>query len=179
MNRNEIVDFLHETCRVRKGDLRSIKAIVAAAKEERYTVEKDGVDNFIIYETDAIQDFTKPLRIVRAIPNLPKTECYNGVPVAQLIESIYWGGCFSYSAWCYLANKQDGEYINFSDLGKEEDKIAIAKSFEILKMHGHLEETEAELVFYLYGQNSICGKYPYRYFDHDEGLRLAPIICNW
>lgn len=179
MNRNEIIDFLHETCKVRKGDLRSVKAIIAAAKEERYTVEKDGVDNFIIYETDAIQDFTKPLRIVRNIPNLPKTECYNGVPVAQLIGSICYGGCFNYSAWCYLANKQDGEYINFSDFGKEEDKIAIAKSFEILKMHGHLEETETELVFYLYGQNSIYGKYPYRYFDHDEGLRLAPIICNW
>lgn len=179
MNRNEIIDFLHETCKVRKGDLRSIKAIIAAAKEERYTVEKDGVDNFIIYETDAIQDFTKPLRIVRNIPNLPKTECYNGVPVAQLIGSICYGGCFNYSTWCYLANKQDGEYINFSDFGKEEDKIAIAKSFEILKVHGHLEETETELVFYVYGQNSVFGRYPYHYFDYGEDLRLAPITCNW
>ena len=81
MNRNEIIDFLHDKCRVRKGDLRSIKAIIAAAKEEGYTVEKDGIDNFIIYETDAIKDFTKPLRIIRDIPNLPKTECYNGVPI--------------------------------------------------------------------------------------------------
>ena len=132
MNRNEIIDFLHDKCRVRKGDLRSIKAIIAAAKEEGYTVEKDGIDNFIIYETDAIKDFTKPLRIIRDIPNLPKTECYNGVPIMQLIEIIYHGCCFDYNAWCYLANKQSGEYINFSDFGKEEDQVDIAKGFETL-----------------------------------------------
>lgn len=179
MNRNEIIDFLHNKCLVRKGELRSIKAIMAAAKEEGYTVEKDGVDNFIIYETDAIKDFTKPLRIIRDIPNLSKTECYNGVPIIQLVDYIYWGGCFSYTAWCYLANKQDGEYINFSDFGKEKDKIEIAKMFEVLKSHGHLEETETELVFYLYSQKSIHGKFPCYYFDNDKNLRLAPIICNW
>lgn len=81
MKRNEIIDFLHENYNVKKGELKSIKTIIEAAKKEKYTVKKNGVDNFIIYETDAIQDFTKPLKIVRDIPNLPKTECYNGVPI--------------------------------------------------------------------------------------------------
>jgi hypothetical protein len=111
MNRNELVEFLHTNYRIRKGSLNNIKNIVSAAYKEGFVVEKNGVDNFNIYEDAAVRDFTKPLRIVREIPRLSNIEAYNGVPVVPLMKEMWCGGWFCFQSWCYLANKQDGEYI--------------------------------------------------------------------
>lgn len=173
MNRNEIINLLHDKFYIRKGDLTSVKKIIEAAKEKGFIVEKQGVDNFSIYEEVAIRDFTKPLRIVRGIPNLQCFECYNGVPIHQLVDQRLNGGWFNYSAWCYLANKQDGEYINFADFS-DETPVETAKRFDSLKHAGYIEETDKEIIFYIYAQSSLRARCTWDYACNLE--RFTPVI---
>ena len=173
MNRNEIINLLHDKFYIRKGELTSIKKIIEAAKEKGLIVEKQGVDNFLVYEESAIRDFTKPLKIIRDIPNLQYFECYNGVPIHQLVNQRLNGGWFSYTVWCYLANKQDGDYINFTDFNNEAP-VQIAKAFDSLKHAGYIEETDKEIIFYIYAQSNLRTRCTWDYACSSE--RLAPVI---
>jgi hypothetical protein len=89
---------------------------------------------------------------------------YKGVPLVDIIEEYFGGGSFSPMIWCYLANKEDGDYIHFRDFAdgeelEEEDVMSIAISFDLMSFLGYIEEKEDCIVFYLSKTRSVHERY--------------------
>lgn len=148
MTREEVVNFLCDKCNCYKKDVKTINLMIEAGRENGYLIIKKGVDNYDIRETCAITDFTKPLKVYRNIPLLAPTECYNGVPIGIFYNLDYFMTRFNYKLWCYLANKNDNDYIYFSEF--DEKPIELAKDFDYLVSLGYLREKDDCLEFYLY-----------------------------
>ena len=178
MTRQEVIEFLCETCNSMKKDMKTINAMIEEGYLHGYDIIKRGVDNYEIYEAIAIKDFTKPLKIIRDFPNTGNTQEYCGVPLALLCHT-WWSTGFSPELWCYLANKQDGEYIYFSELYDEYTGIdrdtQIAIDLDIMKLNGFLKEKEDCLEFSL--QDVYADKLPPcpRHYNFSDKIRLAPL----
>lgn len=150
----------------------TIKDIIEKSKQYGYLITKEGVDKYSIVETYGIQDFTKPLRIHREIPKLAKTECYNGVPIGLFASYDYAYQCYDYKPWCYLANKQDGDYIYFNELLSEYDnEEQIALAFDFLRWYGFIKENDNYLDFYFYPIKEDFG----RLLTNQKHPRLTPL----
>lgn len=158
MTRDEVVSFLCDRCNCYKKDVKTINSMIEEGRKLGYLIIKQGVDNYTIREACAITDFTKPLKICRDMPVLAPTECYNGVPIGIFYNMSYFMTRFDYRLWCYLANKNDGDFIYFNDFN--EDEIELAKGFDCLVWLGHLKEKEDCLEFYLYPQLELMGPSP-------------------
>lgn len=172
MNRDEIVEYLCHDSHYYKKDLRTIKNIIEGGAQIGYTITKKGPDIFDIIETNTIKDFTKPLIIHRDIPPLAPTECYSGVPIGVFYSLDHFCGKFSITLWCYLANKQDDNYIHFSDLRSYFDSDdEIAEYFDGLVSYGYLKETDTNLEFYFYPQVNNNIRFPHE----KEYKRLTPL----
>jgi hypothetical protein len=148
MTREEVVNFLCDKCNCYKKDIKTINLMIEAGRENGYLIIKKGVDSYDIREACAITDFTKPLKVYRNIPLLAPTECYNGVPIGIFYNLDHFMTRFNYKLWCYLANKNDNDYIYFSEF--DEKPIELAKDFDCLASLGYLREKDDCLEFYLY-----------------------------
>jgi hypothetical protein len=173
MTREEVIEFLCETCKSYKKDVKTIKDMIEEGRKNGYDILKCGVDKYRIKESCAIEDFRKPLKIIREIPPLAKTECYNGVPVGLFSKMAYVCGNFDYRLWCYLANKEDGDYIHFQDFEVKPEVLAIC--FDELVWLGHLKEKEDCLEFYIYPKKDI--DYGIRGPQHEK-RRVTPLIYS-
>lgn len=148
MTREEVVSFLCDKCNCYKKDVKTINLMVKAGKENGYLIIKRGIDNYDIREINAVTDFTKPLKICRDMPLLASTECYNGVPLGMFYNLNHFMTRFNYKLWCYLANKNDNDFIYFNDF--DVNPVELAKDFDYLVSLGYLREKEDCLEFYLY-----------------------------
>ncbi len=151
MTREEVVDFLCDKCNCYKKDVKTINLMIEAGRECGYLITKKGVDNYDIRELNAITDFTKPLKICKDMPLLASTECYNGVPIGVFYNLSHFMTRFSYKLWCYLANKNNGDFIYFSDF--DVNPVELAQDFDYLVSLGYLREKDDCLEFYLYPLN--------------------------
>ena len=154
MTRKDVVSLLSEQLYCRKSALSTIKAIIEAGKKCGYDIVKKGIDEFEVCEIGIVRDFTKPLRFHRQIPALASTQSYNNVPIMRLFSDVWAGGYVPIEAWCFIANKKDGDILHFDELNcigeTIEEKV---KDLDALTALGYLEETENYLEFYLYPQS--------------------------
>lgn len=170
MTRQEVVNFLADNYDIRKKDMTTIKEIIFEAKCVGYDVIKKGVDNYEIYESCAIRDFTKPLVIHREIPDDKKNLCYNDVPIIELwATTIMRTGEFDIEIYYDLmVNKKDGDRIVI-----ENDDLV--KKYDFMQALGYLKETENTIEAYAYSFDPGYKNIPYKY-RNNELNRLTPII---
>ena len=177
MTRKEVIDFLHNNCDCRKGDMKNIKDMISIGKKAGYIISKEGVDNYSMYELGVIVDFTKPLKIYRELPQLSKSKYYNGVPVSMFSDWNYIGVGFNPELWCYLMNKNDGDIIRFDeiihcDTYRCETYEDIIDSFDKLVWFGYVKEKEDCIEMYAYPRQ-YEEKFSWEYFDK-KVKRMAP-----
>lgn len=173
MTRKEIVDFLHEECSIYKKDLSTIKDIIEIGSQKGFNIIKNGIDDYELQYKCVIKDFTKPLKIYRDLPDDSNNfNTYNGVYIKRLIDAIWSGGYFNEDIWCYLANKNDGDFILFEDFDDSPEKIAYC--FDMMSAMSYIHETDNFIEFYLYGCYMGESKWCRYYLNHPEN-RLTPL----
>lgn len=133
--------------------MRTVKDIEQIAEKEHYQVIKNSPDNYDLYETGAVLDFTKPIKINREIPPLASHKAYNGVPLYLFTYTFAY--YINFELWCYVMNKKDGDYIHFNDILNTDiqyckDIEDIVFNFDLLVHHGYLRERKDCLEFYAY-----------------------------
>ena len=148
MTLDEIADFFNTEYRISKRDLKTIKNTIFIGQRFGYIISKNGPGDLSIREMNAITDFTKPLKIINNIPTTRETEVCNRVPLPVLVECTQSVHNFDEHIWSYLANRKDGDRIDFSQLGSNELEIAL--KFDVLVWSGFLVERETRIEFYLY-----------------------------
>lgn len=163
MTRQEIINFLNKEYSCKKTEMKTIKALMDAAKSVGYELVKNGVDNYELVENGVIVDFSQPLVIKRDIPHLAANQAYNGVPVGLLIDWDAQNKGFKPELWCYLMNKKDGDQIRFNEiinLGINgcDDYESIVRAFDCLCFMGYMKQKQGYIE---------CYAYPI--IDHPEG----------
>lgn len=170
MTRQEVVNFLADNYDIRKKDMTTIKEMIFAAKNVGYDVIKKGVDNYEVYESCAIRDFTKPLVIHKEIPDHMKDSCYNDVPIFELyVNGFMRAGEFDLNIYYDLmVNKKDGDKIIIED-------DYLVKHYDFMQAIGYLKETENTIEAYACSFDYEYKIIPYKYKKGDL-KRLTPII---
>lgn len=157
--------------------MRTIKAIEEIANKENYSIIKNGPDNYDLWEKGVVVDFTKPIKIDREIPPLASHKAYNGVPLYLFTYTpTYY---INFELWCYIMNKQDGDYIHFKDILNVDMHWCntieeILYHFDLFVNYGYLRETAEYLQFYAYPINDGI-HIPFNYMGAGGNVeRLAP-----
>lgn len=177
MTLNEVKNFLNQNCRYRKSDMRSIKNITEMAKECMLTLTKNGTDDYSLSEDFAIKDFHKPLIIDRT-PRFANNKEFtvNGLNVVSFIYD-YMNKQFNPRLWCYLANKKDGDTIDFDYYLTNhwtQSASCLAQEFDDLVLNGYLEETDNNIIFHLEPIKVNLGRI--QWWVENYPHRFAPII---
>lgn len=177
MTKKEIINFLHNYYQVKKTKIKTIKDMIKIADQFGYVIVKNKPDNYTMYEKGVIVHFNKPLKINRELPKLAASQMYNGVPLSLIVEQSCFLS-FNVELWCYLMNKNDGEFIDLNEIKNLkiswcENKEKIVRNFDNLVYLGYLREKENCIECYAYPlQDKIIP--PNTYFDYE--FRLAPAI---
>ena len=185
MTLNELKEFLNEKAHIRKADMRSARATLEVAKEQGLIVTRLEGDQYAVEEDSSmiIKDFSKPLIIDRTSRKGFGDEddqdfMFNGIDVISVVYH-YMISQYSLYLWAYLANKQDGDTIDFDYFynkhcrRSEKTEAVLAREFDELKWRGFLEETDTNIIFHVYPSLEHESR-PTWWFSNPE-IRFAPV----
>lgn len=175
MTRNEVINFLHTTYHIPKGEMSTIAKMIDQANKFGFEVQKNGVDDYTLLEACAIKDFRKPLIIHKEVKEWDQV---NGVPISDLIcTAIENPNYMDPFVWAYLAKKQDGDVINLNDYISSYDLYEQVWNFDAMALLGYIEEDEHNLHFYYEGKYGIqLHAYMPEPYNSDPTKRFTPIV---
>lgn len=180
MTRKEVIDFLHDKCECKKGNMKNINNMIQVAKELGLKVTKNGPDDYDLREACLIDDFKKPLKMFRELPeDIPIHKAYSGVPLSLMCDWQYFCGEFNPELYCYLMNKQNGECIDFNEIlilkVENCDSIEdIVRYFDYLTYLGYIVNKEDVIECYAYPRDGKRHYPTYKARGYDFP-RLTPI----
>ena len=176
MTLNEVKNFLNQNCHYRKSDMRSIKNIAEMAKECMLTLTKNNTDDYSLSENFAIKDFRKPLIIDRTIRFTNNKEfVVNDINIISFISDCM-NKQFNPRLWCYLANKKDGDIIDFDYYFDNHWVLSpelLAQEFDDLVLDGYLEETDKNIIFHFEPIEVNLGRI--QWWEENYPHRFTPI----